>query len=197
MLHVAAEAARTARLTHVETCVMNAERLALDADVFDAVLCRLALMLFPQPARALTEMRRVVQPGGKVATMVYAALDKNPYHGMFYRVVRRIGTLPPPAPGAPWMYALGAPEVLEDVYRRAGLRHVSVQAAALPRRFPSAADALRSLRHAAGDLRALIRRLTDAEQERAWADMAQQLRQFEGPQGFEAPGEVLIGVGTK
>jgi SAM-dependent methyltransferase len=197
MLHIAAEAARTASLTNVETCVMNAESLALDADAFDAVICRIALMLFPQPAHALTEMRRVVQPGGKVATMVYSAVDKNPYHGIFYGVVRRVGKIPPPALGEPWMYALGAPGVLEDVYRRAGFLHVSVQAASIPRRFPSAADALRSMRNSAGDLRALMGRLNDADRELAWADIAQQLRQFEGPHGFEAPGEVLIGVGTK
>ena len=61
----------------------------------------------------------------------------------------------------------------------------------------SAADAIRSMRNSAGDLRELMSRLNDADRERAWAEIAQQLRQFEGPNGFEAPGEVLIGVGTK
>lgn len=197
MLNVAAEAAHKESLTHVETRVMNAENLALDADAFDAVICRIALMLFPKPAQALTEMRRVVKPGGKVAAMVYAALEKNPYHGIFYGVVRRLGKIPPPAPGEPWIYALGEPGALEDVYRRAGFLHVSVHAVPIPRRFPSAADATRSMRNSAGDLRELMSRLHDADRERAWAEIDQQLRQFEGPNGFEAPGEVLIGVGTK
>ena len=59
MLKVAAEAARNEGLTNVETRIMNAENLALDADSFDAVICRNALMLFPNPAKALAEMRRV------------------------------------------------------------------------------------------------------------------------------------------
>jgi ubiquinone/menaquinone biosynthesis C-methylase UbiE len=67
MLHVASEAARKQGLANVETRVMNAENLLLDADSFDAVISRIALMLFPSPAKALTEMRRVVKPGGKVA----------------------------------------------------------------------------------------------------------------------------------
>ena len=70
MLNVAAEAARKAGMTNVETRVMNAENLELDTDSFDAVICRNALMLFSNPAKALTEMRRVVKPGGKVAVMV-------------------------------------------------------------------------------------------------------------------------------
>ena len=43
MLNVAAEAARKEGLTNIETRVMSAENLALDADSFDAVICRIAL----------------------------------------------------------------------------------------------------------------------------------------------------------
>ena len=81
MLGVAAEAARKEGLTNVETRVVDAQNLALDADSFDAVICRIALMLFANPGRALSEMRRVVKPGGKVAVIVFSAIEKNPYHG--------------------------------------------------------------------------------------------------------------------
>jgi ubiquinone/menaquinone biosynthesis C-methylase UbiE len=107
MLNVAAEAARQASLANVETRVMNAENIELDTDPFDAVICRIALMLFPNPAKALTEMRRVVKSGGKVAVMVYAALEKNPFWGILHKTVRRLGNIPPPAPSEPWMFALG------------------------------------------------------------------------------------------
>jgi hypothetical protein len=36
-----------------------------------------------------------------------------------------------------------------------------------------------------------------AERELAWAEIELKLRQFEVSNGFEASGEVLIGVGTK
>ncbi len=49
MLNVASEAARQAGLTNVETRVMNAENIELDSDSFDAVICRIALMLFSRP----------------------------------------------------------------------------------------------------------------------------------------------------
>ncbi|MGH7873863.1 MAG: class I SAM-dependent methyltransferase, partial [Candidatus Binatia bacterium] len=116
MLNVAAEAARKEGITNMETRVMNAENLEVDADSFDAVICRIALMLFPNPAKALNEMRRVAMPGGKVAVMVYSALGKNPYHRIFHETVRRLGKIPPPAPGEPWMYALGDPAALEGLY---------------------------------------------------------------------------------
>jgi SAM-dependent methyltransferase len=197
MLNVAAEAARKAGLTNVETRVMNAENLELDADSFDAVICRMALMLFSAPDKALNRMRRVVQPGGKVAVMVHAALERNPYHAIRQETVRRLGNIPWPAPGEPWMFALGAPGVLEGLYREAGFQNVSVNAAPIPRGFPSAAAAVGNMRKGAGDLKELMMELKEADREIAWAEIEEKFRRFEGPNGFEIPGEALIGVGTK
>jgi len=53
------------------------------------------------------------------------------------------------------------------------------------------------MRNNVGDLRELMSRLKEADRELAWTEIERQLCQFEGPNGFEAPGEVLIGVGTK
>jgi SAM-dependent methyltransferase len=197
MLSVTAEAARKEGLKNVETRVMNAENLELDVDSFDAVICRQALMLFPNPAKGLTEMRRVVKPEGKVAVIVFSALEKNPYQGIVFAIVQRLGNIPPPSPGEPWMFALGGPGALENLYRRAGFLNVSVHTIPIQRRFPSAADDIRRMRNGAGDMRELMNRLNETERERAWVEIEEQLRQFEGPNGFEAPGEVLIGVGTK
>jgi ubiquinone/menaquinone biosynthesis C-methylase UbiE len=197
MLNVAAETARKEGLTNVETRVVDAENLSLDADSFDAVICRIALMLFPNPARALTEMRRVVKPGGKVAVIVFSAIEKNPYHQIPLRIIRRLGNIPAPAPGEPWMFALGDPRALEDLYKQAGFLNVLVRALPIQRRFSSAAEGIRTMRNNVGDLRELMSRLNEADRELAWAEIEQQLLQFEGPNGFEAPGEVLIGVGAK
>jgi len=197
MLNVAAEAARQVGLANVETRIMNAENIELDSDSFDAVICRMALMLFPNPAKALTEMRRVVRAGGKVTVIVHSALDKNPYSGIIHGTVRRLGNILPPARGEPWMFALGEPEALEEVYRRADFSNVSVRAVPIQRRLQSAADAVKNMRKGAGDNRELMNRLSEDDRERAWAEIAEQFKQFDGPNGFEAPGEVLIGVGTK
>ena len=52
MLSLAADTARKAGLTNVETRVMDAENIDVDPDSFDAVICRTALMLwFPTRRR--------------------------------------------------------------------------------------------------------------------------------------------------
>jgi len=130
--------------------------------------------------------------------MVYSGLKKNPYHRIFHEAVRRMGNIPWPAPGEPWMYALGAPGLLEGIYSGAGFINVSVRAAPIPRRFLSAAAAVGNMKKAtAGDLVELMNHLKEADRDRAWAEIEEKFKRFEGPNGFEAPGEVLVGVGTK
>jgi hypothetical protein len=59
------------------------------------------------------------------------------------------------------------------------------------------AEAIQTMKNSAVDLRELMNRLSDADRELAWIEIEKQLHQFESPNGFESPGEVLIGVGTK
>ena len=43
----------------------------------------------------------------------------------------------------------------------------------------------------------LMAGLSRADQEQAWAEIECALAQFVGPQGYDSPCELLIGVGTK
>jgi len=40
-------------------------------------------------------------------------------------------------------------------------------------------------------------RLSPADQDRAWAEIERALARFAGPQGYDSPCELLLGVGTK
>ena len=153
-------------------------------------------MHFHDPIKALTEMRRVVKSAGKIAVMVHSALKKNPYHGIPFGVIRRLGNLLPAA-GERSMYGLGDPGRLEDIYSRAGFLHVSVHAVPRPRHFSSAADAVGDIRKTGREVKALMSRLNEADRERAWAEIAEQFKRFEDQNGCKIPGEVLIGVRTK
>ena len=197
MLNRAAQAAREAGITNVETRVMNAENLELEASSFDAVLCRMGLMLFPNPLKALTSMQRVVKPEGRIAVMVHSTAARNPYHGLPLAIVRRIGSMAPPPAEQPGMFALGAPGVLEGTFRKSGLRDVSVCPVAIRRRFSSLPEAIKSMKETNAGLQDLLAKLNDDDQDRAWKEIEQEMSQFESANGFEAPGEVLIGAGTK
>jgi ubiquinone/menaquinone biosynthesis C-methylase UbiE len=195
MLKLASDAAREAGFTNVEVRVMNAENIDLDENSFDSVICRQGLMLFPNPLKALTAMRRVVKPEGKVAALVWSAEEKNPYQGIPFAIVRRIGNIPAPTAGQPGLFTLGEPALLEGIFRESGFQETGVHAVTLNRRFASAEKAIQSLTNPG--LQQLMTKLSETEREQARAEMMGQLRQFEGPNGLELTGEMLIAVGTK
>jgi len=190
MLDIAAATAEKAGLTNVGTRVMHAESLDLDAGSFDAVICQLGLMLFPNPAKVLRAMHRVVRPGGKVAALVFSRAEKNPYQGIILDVARRFGSKPLP------LFVLGESIVLENTFKDCGFHKVAVRAVNHRRHFSSTAGIFQSLKESAF-LRQPIEKLGETEREQAWLEIERQLRQLEGPRGVEVPGEFLIGVGTK
>jgi ubiquinone/menaquinone biosynthesis C-methylase UbiE len=197
MLHQAAETAREAAVSNIETRVMDAENLDVAPNSFNAVLCRSALMLFPDAGKVLAGVYRALKPAGRFAVTVWSTAEKNPFHGLPLAIVSRLARIPAPAPGQPGMFALSGPGVLEECYRKPGFRDVAVHAVLVPRTFPSIAEAVSAMKDSFPRLQTLLSKLSDAERALAWSEIEQQLKQFEGPNGFEAPGEWLVGVGTK
>jgi ubiquinone/menaquinone biosynthesis C-methylase UbiE len=190
MLKLAADAAREAGLTNVETRVMDAANIDLDPDSFDAAICQLGLFLFPDPAKVLRGIRRVVRPGGKVAALVFSTAKRNPYQGIPLGVAHRFGSAPLP------LFSLGETGVLENTFRESGLRDVTTRGLSFSRHFSSTTEMIQRLKETAF-LRGPIEKLGEAEREPAWAEIERQLRQLQGPNGIEVPGEFLIGAGTK
>ena len=52
---------------------LDAERMDLETNGVDGVLCRWGYMLMIDPVRAFAETRRVLRPGGRLACSVWAA----------------------------------------------------------------------------------------------------------------------------
>ena len=196
MLEVAAESARQAGLSNVDTRVVDAQRLDLDPGSFDAAICRNCLMLIPDYRQALTGIRRVLRPGGRFAAIVFSTPDRCPYLSLPHAIVFGLGGFPSPAPERFGEFRLAAPGLLEDAFATAGFREISVRAVPARRRFASLGEALQYARGPL-PLRELMARLSRADQERAWAEIERALAQFAGPQGYDSPCELLIGAGTK
>ena len=140
MLDAAAEAVRRAGLVNIESRLMDGENLELDAVSFDAVICRLGLMLFSDPPNALRGMSRVARTGGKVAALVFSTAAKNPYEGIPRIVADRRGR-----PMAR-VFALGDHKLLEDTFRSGGFRKVAVHEVTTHRPFSSSAEAVQELK---------------------------------------------------
>jgi len=61
----------------------------------------------------------------------------------------------------------------------------------------AAADCLRFAQESFGALHQMLSGLPPAEQDQAWAEVDDALRQFEGPDGFVGPCRLLVAAGTR
>jgi len=197
IVELALQVARERGLKQVETRAMDGEKLDLPDASFDAVLCRLGLMYMPHPVTALRAWRRALRPGGRVAVVVFSTPDRNSWGAMPASIIRRRAQLPPPVPGQPGPFSLGAPGVLEGVFRQAGFADPEVRAVTVPLRMASSAEYVRVAREAFGAFNAMMAHLSAQERESVWNEVEGSMRSFESPGGFEVPGECLVGAATK
>jgi ubiquinone/menaquinone biosynthesis C-methylase UbiE len=70
------EAIKRLGLQNVEAREMDAEYLEFPDESFDCVLCSFAIFFFPQLDRALSEMRRVLKPNGRIAVTTWGTRDE-------------------------------------------------------------------------------------------------------------------------
>ena len=197
LLEYAAADARAAGLTNVETRELDGEALdTLPAASFDVVISRVGLIYFPDQQRALAGMRHALKPGGRVAAIVYSTPERNPFFSIPVSIIRRRAQLPPPLPGQPGPFSLGADGVLAGVFERAGLHSIAVRAVDSPVRLPSAAECVRFERESFGALHQMMAGLSEPERVDTWAEIERALERFESADGFVGPCEMLVGVAT-
>jgi ubiquinone/menaquinone biosynthesis C-methylase UbiE len=67
---------RLGRISHVTLAVEDGQSLTFSDDSFDAVVCNMGLFYFSDPARGLSEFRRVLRPGARVALTVFTRADR-------------------------------------------------------------------------------------------------------------------------
>lgn len=107
----------------------SASAIAADDDSFDAVLCQHGLQFFPDRAGAVSEMRRVVRPGGVVVLSTWAAEHPLGLFGPMNETLREFGMAEPfPRAFDSDSYRVGLAE-LRDLLLAAGFQEVSAETA--------------------------------------------------------------------
>jgi SAM-dependent methyltransferase len=198
ILRRAQAATRRAGLDNVETLELDGERHdTLPQGSFDAAISRVGLIYFPDQQRALAGIRHALREGGRFAAVVYATADRNPFFAIPVSIIRRRAQLPPPLPGQPGPFSLGADGVLAQALSRAGLRDVEVRSVDSPVRLASAAECVQFERESFGALHQMMAALSEAEQADTWQEIEAALRPFETADGFVGPCEMLVGAGTR
>jgi SAM-dependent methyltransferase len=111
----------------VEWLQGSAQELPFANGTFDLVICQQGLQFFPDRLGAVSEMYRVLAPGGQVAIVTWRGLDEHPLPAALGRVLR--SRFDSPAFELP--FSLGDPAALGSLLLDAGFANVTVEPATI------------------------------------------------------------------
>ena len=180
------QAARRLVASNVRFLPADAQTLPFADDSFDLVVCQFGVMFFPDKVRANSEARRVLREGGRYILVIWDRIEHN---DATMAAGRAVGALFPVEAAqfyerVPFRYHdVG---LIERDLLAAGFTDVEYETVELRSRAASARDAAIALVQGT-PMRSDIEQIDPAMLGRATDAAAEALRQYEGPDGFDAP----------
>ena len=196
MVEVARRRADELGLANVEHRVIDAEEIPLENDSVDGVLCRFGLMLMPDPGAALTETRRVLRPGGRLALAVWSTAKRNPWAAIAGRILAERGLSPPPEPGAPGMFVLANEERLRELLHGAGFSVQRVERVAVLFEFDDVDDYIVRTTDLGGMFSRIWGDASEEDRDAITARLAEDFAPFAVDGGYELPGVAVAAAAS-
>lgn len=156
MVGVASRRAAEAGLDNVTFQEMDADALGFADETFDVVTCVCTLMFSPEPERAISEIRRVLRPGGRFGIVVWDEPSVNPFSMLLVSVVSRFIELPPlPGAGVPGPFRFATAGALESALRVGKFSSLTIDDRGMTFEFPTVDAYLQIVSEVAGWTRRL------------------------------------------
>ena len=175
-------------LTNAEYRTMDAQQLDLDNDSVDGAISRFGVMLLPEPAKCVAEVKRVLRPGGRFAYAVWGAPDRNLWMTNIAMAVISQGHTPggnPFGPGGP--FSLADPDANRTLLTGAGFGDVVVEEIEGAMVHPSVDHDFEMQSALAGPLATLISSLSDDERQAIRAGLDPLVEPFRTDDGVAIP----------
>jgi ubiquinone/menaquinone biosynthesis C-methylase UbiE len=196
MVAAARRRAEEVGVKNAEFRVLDAERMDLETDSVDGVLCRWGYMLMINPAAAFAETRRVLRPGGRLAFSVFAVPERNPWASLVGRVLVTQGHIPPPDPEAPSIFAMADPGRIRGLVVGAGFAEPEIEEFSFSWTFADYDDYWRFLTEVAGAIASVLQSLPPEVQAQAREQVHEAAEPFRSGEGYDLPA-VCLNVVTR
>jgi SAM-dependent methyltransferase len=166
---------------------LDGERMDLESECVDGVVCRWGYMLMADPGAAFDETYRIMRPGGTLALSVFGAPDRNPWASLVGRVLVAERHIPPPVPGSPGIFALSNPKRIHELVTRAGFASPDVAERPLTWRFPTPDAYWWLLTEMAGAISPILRGLAPEAQAKVRTRLDEMAPPFRAGDGYAFP----------
>jgi SAM-dependent methyltransferase len=193
MLDIAEERIRSDRVHFLQA---DAQDLPFGDESFDLVVCQFGSMFFPDKTRGHSEARRVLRNGDHYLLAIWDDIGRNALSAATQGVLIDMFADNPPLFLCEGPFGYSDPARIERDLRDAGFHTIEIDTIELRSRSASARDAAAALCYGTP----MSIELEDREPgslDRAFEQVEQSLRTFEGPSGLDAPMSAHIVTATK
>ncbi len=170
---------------------MDAEELDFPDNTFDKVICSLGLMYFPDPARALSEMCRVLVPGGRAVALVWGERAQCGWADIFPIVDRRVKS-----DVCPLFFQLGTGGTLSRNMQDAGFEEIRSERFSIKLHFQSDEEAIVGA-FLGGAVALAYQKFDDQAKEEVHEEYLDSIKQYGNGSGYDIPGEFVLATATK
>jgi ubiquinone/menaquinone biosynthesis C-methylase UbiE len=175
----------------------DAHAIPLAPNCVDRITCRCGIMFFRDTGLVMSEMLRVLRPGGRVALLAWGASEQPFFDAMVGPVVRRIRGAEMPHE-ARTMFRFASPGSLEHELRAAGLCSVREESITLPRIWAgSPQDLWVYLQEVSTLCHPLFASIPPDLRTRVDAEVSSELGRFRRGSVLEVPAKVIVAAGQR
>jgi ubiquinone/menaquinone biosynthesis C-methylase UbiE len=198
MVAAAQREAQRHGVTNIEFRRCAADSLPFENNSFDAVVCRLGVMFFPDPSAGLREMLRVTKHKGVLSLAVWAKAELNPFSYLITDVLAsHFGAATPPDPNAPGAFRFAEHGSLARSLSEAGAVDVKERALKFRIAAPISPREFWEMRsETSGTLREKLATLSQPEADLIAQEVQEAVREFFPNNEMSFPALMIIVSGT-
>ncbi|MCO4821784.1 MAG: class I SAM-dependent methyltransferase [Flavobacteriaceae bacterium] len=191
MINIGNTLSQLAKLENIKFKREDAENIDSVSNSYDLATCALGLMYFPEPENALSEMHRVLKPGGRAVTAVWGSRKNCGWADIFPIVDKRVNT-----DVCPMFFNLGESEVIKYPFENAGFKDIKIQKIKTTLFYTSSEEAC-DASFLGGPVAMAYSRFDTETKKAARKEYIRLIEKHKTDRGYEIPGEFVICSGIK